>query len=466
MAEITAETLYTQLLEKDKPPRIYTLSDLGNGRRFADQYRDTVRYCHAHKKFYIFDSMRYAPDDNLKIFQLAAETIRNIYTEASSCIDEKKRAAIARHALSSESSQKLSAMLECAKPYMGVTPDEFDTDPWVLNCQNGVIDLRTGTLSPHDPSSLITKVIPAEFQVDAECPKWEAFIELVTGGDKDLAAFIQAAVGYSLTGLTDEHAVLFSYGLGANGKTTLSEFVLWLMGDYALKTDIESLMLHDKGSSPSPYIARLAGVRYALAAEVPEGRRLHESLVKELSGGDSVTARFLFGQPFTFKPSHKLWVVGNYKPRVSDTSEGFWRRVRIIPFGVTIPTDQRKPMSEILGGFQEEASGILSWAVTGCMMWQSNGLGIAKAVQDATLSYRKESDLVEQFLEDQTELHPEYRVEKARLYGAFKAWCEEAGETVGASKSKKWFSQQLSRRGFEAGGEGRSWIIGLRMKGA
>ncbi len=225
-------------------------------------------------------------------------------------------------------------------------------------------------------------MINVVYDSDAKCPEWEKFLDLVTGGDQDLQSFLQLAVGYTLTGRTDEHCLFVLYGTGSNGKTTFTETIRLLLGDYAQRVNIESLMQSwGSGQAATPDIANMAGARFVLSSEIPENRKLNESLVKDLTGGDAITARKLFANPFTFTPNHKLWIFGNHKPRVAGTDEGIWRRIRVVPFNVTIPKEQRRQMSDVLEVFQNEMPGILAWAVNGCILWQVNGLPIPEAVQ-------------------------------------------------------------------------------------
>ena len=360
---------------------------------------------------------------------------------------------------------RVESMLHSSKPYLSVTPNELDQHPMFLNVANGVVNLRTGELLPHDRTLLLTKFIDVEFHPNTPYPEWEKFLDLVTGGDLRLQQYLQAAIGYTLTGRTDEHCLFFLFGTGQNGKTTFTETLRQLFGDYARRVDIEALMqTWGQGQAASPYVAGIAGARFVLSSEIPENRKLNKSLVKDLTGSDAISARYLFANPFTFVPSHKLWVYGNYKPNVSGTDEGFWRRIRVIPFRVTIPNDKRRPMSEVLAAFQAEMPGILAWAVAGCQLWQTYGLQMPDAVQAATSDYRNEQDVVQQFLEEKCEMRPEFSVEKDSLYKAWSGWCEAAGEKEALRRTKKWFTRQMINRGYEHGGAGNQSLKGLRLK--
>ena len=208
----------------------------------------------------------------------------------------------------------------------------------------------------------------------------------------------------------------------------------------------------------------MLSARFVLSSEIPESRRLNESLIKDLTGGDTITARQLYQNPFTFAPSHKLWLSGNHKPRISGTDEGIWRRIRVVPFKYTFPKDQRKKMSDVLDSFKAEKSGILTWMVVGGLMWQDGGLSIPQVVDEATADYRNDQDLVRQFLEEKCEINKASSINKDALYRAWREWCEAAGENEAAKKTKKWLTHQLISRGFEHGGGGNSNLMGIDLK--
>jgi putative DNA primase/helicase len=444
--------------------REYALTDLGNGERFVDQHHPDVRYCYEWDKWLIWDGRRWVIGDQAALTRRAHATVRSIYRETANTPDENRRINIAKHAVRSEATARVESMLQSAKPYLVVKPDELDQHSMYLNVSNGVIDLQTGELIPHNRDLMLTKLIDVPYHINAGYPEWEQFLDLVTGGDKELQLFLQVAVGYTLTGRTDEHALFFLYGVGQNGKTTFTEAIRRLMSDYAQRVDIEALLQSfSRGQAATPSVASMAGARLVLSSEIPESRKLNESLIKDLTGGDTMTARFLYSNPFTFEPTHKLWMFGNYKPRISGTDEGIWRRVRVIPFRVTIPNDVRKPMHEVIASFEAEMPGILAWAVAGCLLWQANGLRMVDAVKEATSEYRSDQDVVQQFLEDRCEMNADFTVEKNELYKAWQIWCESVGEKDASRKSKKWLTQQMTKRGFEHGGDGNRSLKGIKL---
>jgi len=434
---------------EEKPPA-YNLTDLGNAERLRERHGTDLLYCHGWGKWLCWDGRRWQPDADAEVNRRATETIRNLYTLAANTADADERTRLAKHALASENRGRIAAMLDLAPALMPIRAELLDRHPMLLNAANGTLDLRTGKLQPHDRNHLMTKCIDVVFDMAAECPEWEKFITMVTGGDGELNLFLQLACGYSLTGLVDEHALFMLLGEGLNGKSTFTTALQHILGGYARRIDMEALMQTwgGHGNSATPYLAALQGVRFALATETPEGRRLNEAAIKDLTGGDVITARYLHANPIEFAPTHKLWLYGNHRPRVAAMDLGFWRRMRVVPFAVTIPEDVRLPQSEIMARFDREAPGILAWMVAGCLLWQGQGLGIPGAVAGATSQYKDEMDLVRQFLDERCEQHPDYSSTKVDLFRAFRVWCEETGEEAARHRGKRWLTTRLLEKGF------------------
>ena len=249
------------------------------------------------------------------------------------------RGNLARHALKSEAEGRLRAMVNLAKtePSIPVKQSMLDADPWLLNCQNGTIDLRTGKLLAHHRSNLCTKEVPIAFDSDAKCPTWIAFLGRVMADNRALVRFLQRAVGYALTGMTSEQVLFFLYGTGANGKSTFIETCRNLVGDYAQQADFDTFMPKEKGH-PRNDLARLAGARFVAAVEAAQGRQLAENVIKQATGCDVITARFLYHESFEYSPQYKLFLVANHKPVIVGTDEAIWRRIRLIPFTVNDST--------------------------------------------------------------------------------------------------------------------------------
>jgi len=306
-----------------------------------------------------------------------------------------------------------------SEPGIPIAPDQFDTDPWLLNCLNGTIDLKNGELRPHNRDDLITRMVPVEYDAKATCPLFLKFLDRIMGGNQSLISFLQKILGYSLTGSTREQCLFFLYGLGANGKSTLLNIVQSLWGDYATRTSSETFLAKKPGSIPND-VAALRGARLAIAVEVEQGRRLAEVLVKEMTGGDTISARFMRAEWFSFKPQFKILLAANHKPIIRGTDFAIWRRIRLIPFTVQIPKEEQdRDLPEKLSA---ELPGILNWAVAGCLQWHFGGLELPKEVDDATQDYRAEMDVLGGFIAERCIVDPGADATAAELYKSYTVW--------------------------------------------
>jgi putative DNA primase/helicase len=408
-------------------PKRIPRTDLGNAERFIARHGADVHWLPAWGKWMLWDGRRWRLDETLEVMRLAKATVRAIYAEADALPTRSEKKEIVNHAKRSEADSKIRAMLERAKaePGIAITTAQLDAHPWRLACENGVIDLRTGEIREHRREDLITKIVPVPYEPHMECPRWMAFLERVLGGDQDMIAFLQRAVGYSLTGSTSERALFFLYGSGANGKSTLLEILRALLAGYAQQADFTTF-LERKGDGPRNDIARLFGARLVTSSEVGEGKRLNESLVKTLTGDETVTARFLHAEFFEFKPAFKLWLAANHKPVIRGTDNAIWDRIRLIPFTVSIPIEERD--KGLQAALLAELPGILAWAVQGAVEWARNGLGTPIGVRLATEGYRHESDTLGAFLEDCCELNPMWEETSSKLYSTYATWCSTGGE--------------------------------------
>jgi putative DNA primase/helicase len=339
-----------------RPPQGFNLTDLGNAERFVAHHGEDVRYCYQWRKWLVWTGARWERDEAGRVHRLAKETVRSIYREASDEEDEDRRKALAKHARASESETRIRAMVELAKSEIPASPDQFDADPCLLNTSTGTIDLRTGALREHRREDLITKLAPVEYDPVAAAPTWETFLKRVLPGE-ELRGFVRRAAGYSATGNTSEQCMFIHHGPGANGKSTFQETISAALGDYAMRTPTETLLVKRPGGVPND-VARLKGARFVTASETEEGRRLAESLVKDLTGQDTISARFMWAEWFDFKPTHALHLSTNHKPEIRGTDAAIWRRIRLIPWAVTIPpAEQDRELPEKL---RTELPGVLA----------------------------------------------------------------------------------------------------------
>jgi putative DNA primase/helicase len=426
------------------PPYEERFTDLANAERFIARHGEDVRYCYPWRTWFVWAGPRWEPDTTGKVHRLAKDTVRSIYREAAEAESESRRKELARHAQRSEAEAKIRAMLELAKSEVPISPDELDADRWVLNCQSGTIDLvGSGELMAHRREDLITKIAPVEYAPEADAPTWRATLQRVLP-NPEIRAFFKRLCGYALTGGTAEHVLPILYGTGANGKSTVLNALLDTLGDYAAQA-APDLLIAKRNSHPTE-LADLFGKRLVAAIEVEDGRRLAESLVKQLTGGDRVKARKMRQDFWEFEPTHKVFMAVNHKPTVRGTDTAIWRRIRLIPFTETIPpAEQDKRLPEKL---RKERAGILRWAVEGCLEWQREGLQAPGQVRKATRDYRAEMDVIAAFIDEECILAEHATTTAKALYSAYKAWCEENGEKPEAQRG---FNGRLRERGFESG---------------
>ncbi|MFC1835038.1 phage/plasmid primase, P4 family [Thermodesulfobacteriota bacterium] len=428
-------------------PVEYPFSDLGNAQRLVDAHGEDLRWCPKLNTWFKWDGSRWAQVDAEVVHSLAKAVIKGIYDRAYA--EEAK--VKSNFALKSQDQRSIKRMVDSAKsePGMLVEPDVFDQDPYALNVKNGTIDLKTGELRPHDRGDMITKVCPVDFDPEAKCRWFKAFLRKIFGEDKRLIRFLQKALGYSLTGSCAEQVWFVLYGTGSNGKSTLLNTILHVMGQYALQVPADTF-LQRRGDGPRDDLAKLAGTRLIVASEPSNMKRLDAGTIKSFTGEDLITCRPLYGKYFSYRPQAKLFLASNHRPGVSDDSHGFWRRIRELPFTVQIPdNEQDKNLGEKL---KQEAPGILARMVRGCLAWQKTGLEPPKVVRRATQEYRSEMDLLEGFFdelkEDFTiEWGENKRIETKVLYRKFLDYCEAL--RVKKPMTRNMFTRKLGERGYK-----------------
>lgn len=422
------------------------LTDLGNGERFAARYGGQVRYVAAWDKWLLWNGRRWVPDNTAEVMRLAKFTAKAIHAEAAIAEDEDRQKEITKFAFSSQSRSRLEAMLALAKsePPIAIAYSSLDADPWLLNCENGTVCLRTGELRPHDPGDLITKSTGIDYAADAgdDPVLWADFLHTIFAADRELIRFVQRLLGVSLIGEQKEHLFPIAYGSGANGKSVLFGVVQDALGEYAI-TAAPNLFTVKRGDSHPTELADLHGRRLAVLNETQDGARLNEGLIKSITGGDRIKARRMREDFWEFAPSHTAYLVTNHRPVVSGTDYGIWRRLRLLPFTVTIPAEQQdRDLPEKL---RSEGPAILRWMVQGCLDWQREGLGEPAAVKVATEGYRAESDTVGRWLEECCTVNLEVTAKASDLLESFNSWAAKVHER---EASQRWLGQRLGERGF------------------
>jgi putative DNA primase/helicase len=437
-------------------------TDSGNAEMFAALYGEGVRFDHKAGRWLIWDKARtrWTEDEQRKVRILAKKTARRRATAALKLASQDERKREFFWATHSEGRFRIDAALELAKSEAPISDDGngWDCDSWLLGVANGVVDLRAGKLRPAMQQDRITKSSPVVFNENAVCPRFDTFLAEVFDNDTALIEYVQKAVGYTLTGLTREQCFFACHGAGQNGKSTLFEVILYIMGDYG--TDLPFSVLEKKKQLPVGEGMNLPGARFAKSVETREDLQLDEARIKSWTGGDTITINPKYRAPLSFTTTHKLWLAFNHRPGVTDDTDAMWRRVRLIPFKHTFDSTQAD--RELLDKLKAEAPGILNWAIQGCLAWQRDGLKTPEAVERATNDYEEESDVLSPFLADCCETDTAYNVPKGDLRSAYESWCSANRERP---LGKKAFAERMLGHSFGEGSTGRvRYWTGLRLR--
>lgn len=432
-------------------------TDVAQGRRLVLRHGKDIRYCGPQAKWYIYTGSRWTVDERHTIEAKTKAIGSSLWDQVAEAAKRdasdkliKELTSAAKYYQSVRGVQ--NAMIAArSEPGISVLPGEFDSDPWLLNVANGTIDLRTGELRPHDRADLIAKLAPVEYRPDAECPRFESFLRGIMAGNVLLVNFLARLFGYCIAGDVREQVLPILWGGGSNGKSTLLNCIIELMGDYAGRA-APDLLLVRRGSAHPTELADLQGRRMIVCNETEDGRQLAESLVKDLTGGDRIKARRMREDFWEFAPSHKVIMPTNHRPDVRGSDHAIWRRILIVPFTVRY-WDQEKgetgapelKMDKALPAkLEAESAGILRWLVRGCLEWQRNGLNVPPEVRAATDEYRKEADQLGSFIDNccVVDFHA-----RAGATDLFKAYQEFTGDKA---MTQKCFGSMLTERGYHS----------------
>lgn len=441
----------------------YSYDDTGNAERFYDAFGEVVRYSYVRKGWFFYDGRMWVFDQQGMAKTLVDRTIKAMKNEKiyvpEDGDEEKARKAFSKHLKSTRNSSGKTNMLKEAQHLLPIQPEDFDKDIYLFNVQNGYLNLKDGTLYEHDKEKYFTKISPVEYTEKIDCPLWLDFLDTIFAGDQDLIEYMQRAVGYSLCGSTQEQIMFILYGNGRNGKSVFLDVISDLFGSYAANIQPQTIMVKSQSSSASSDIARLDGARFVTASESGDGVRLDEGLVKQLTGGDKVTARFLHENEFEFDPQFKLWLCTNHKPIIRGTDEGIWRRLAIIPFNVYIPDNKVDP--HLKTKLKREIKGILKWAVEGFTKWHKDGLKEPAIVKAQRKEYRTEMDTVENFINDCCVRDPRKRGTAQQLFSAYRAWAIENNQYQMSSTK---FGREMGKKFDKMKTNGTNVYIGVALK--
>jgi putative DNA primase/helicase len=402
--------------------------------RFAIQHAGDLRYVAELGRWYFWDGKRWRRDTQLLGFDSARRICR---AAAAECNEHHRLRTIA-------SAKTVAAVEKLARSdhRLAATIDQWDADPWLLNTPDGAVNLRTGKLRHHRSGDHMTKITAVGPDASCEIPMWRKFLDRITGRNTDLQDYLQRVLGYALTGVTTEQALFFIFGPGANGKSALLEAILGIVGDYGQTSPIETFTASNFDRHPTE-LARLHGARLVTATETEEGRRWAESRIKQLTGGDRVSARFMRQDFFEYVPQFKLIIAGNHMPGLRTVDEAARRRFNLIKFGVVIPAHERD--RHLARKLKREWPGILAWLIEGCLDWQERGLDPPDVVREATDEYFRQEDLFAMWVEEKCVRDANAFTSRENLFDSWSFWTRKAGEPAGTRRD---FYNELRRRHF------------------
>lgn len=437
-------------------PESFRQTDLGNAERLVHQHGKSIHYCYQRKQWLVWNGKCWQWDQGAKITSLAQKTVRTIYIEAANEDNYEERKALASHAKTSESNSRIKAMIEQAEPMVAVDTEDLDSHSWKLNCMNGTVDLKTGKLLSHNRDDLITMTCPVDYYPDAHSDLWDKFINKVCDGKTDVISYLQRCIGYTLTGDTREQCLFFCWGTGMNGKTTFLNAFREILSLYSLQTNTDMFMtaFNPQKQGHSEDVANLYGKRYVVGSEIEEGRRLAVTKLKQMTGGERVRASHKFEREIEFDVTYKIWLNGNHRPDITDTTYAIWRRVKLIPFNVKITKEEDD--KQLKYKLRSQFPALLAWAVQGCLDWQKSGLREPMEVRNATEIYRLEQDVLGDFIEDCCILEILASIPKSELRRQYETWCKDNNTDP---VSQRTFRTRLIEKGVTDGKSGsvRYW---------
>jgi putative DNA primase/helicase len=426
-------------------------TDLSNARRFVAMHGQFVRFCAPQGVWYVWNGRQWREDDTGEVYRLAKQVPDAIFKAALAFGDDDTF----RFAVRSASARGIEAMLKLAEsePGIAVVPEQFDAHPWLLNCVNGVLNLRTGELGAHDPALYLSKLCQTAYDPDAANYEFEKCLDKIFDGRQPLIDFLRRLIGYCLTGQTTEQILPILFGGGSNGKSLLLKlFILMLGNDYAMTANRE-LLIGKKGEVHPTELASLFGKRLVVSIETDDGHQLAEGMVKQLTGGDRIRARRMREDFWEFDATFKVLLCTNHKPEIRGDDHAIWRRIALLPFDVRFwnadAGESGPPELQADKGLferlQTELPGVLAWAVCGCLEWQRDGLRMPDEVRQATKEYRNSEDVLAAFLAEKCLTMPGVKVRTSQLYQVFREWCKETGET---DRGQRKFGMAMTAHGF------------------
>ena len=464
-----SESSYTFSFNEDKTKKIVPRSwdDQGRGLRMRDQFATVLKFNAVDKKWFFFNGSYWQEDIGNQRVELAAERVANSIKKekpelsfSTKTDEDKAMNEWYRFQKDSRSHMAKMHMIDEFKKYVIVKHGEFDKEDMLLNTESGYVDLSNGELHDHDIDKKFSHQTLAEYSDNVDAPLWDKFLNQIFNSDEELIHYVQKAIGYSFTGSVDEQCLFILNGRGRNGKSVFSNVVSDVAGNYAKQMNVQTIVAKkNQSGSANSDIARLEGARIVTSSELNEGDRFDESLVKQLTGGDKILARFLYGSEFEYKPKFKIWMATNHLPIIRGTDDGIWRRIKIIPFNIQIPKEKVDKKLEYK--LKAEYTGILNWIVQGAIMWQQEGLEDPEAVRQVIENYRAEMDPLDAFLEECCTTGQNYSIKAREMYDAYHEWAKES-EEYKMSMTK--FGREMSKKLLRAKKRDGWYYVGLKLK--
>lgn len=464
-----SESSYTFSFNEDKTKKIMPRSwdDQGRGLRMRDQFATVLKFNAVDKKWFFFNGSYWQEDIGNQKVELAAERVANSIKKekpelsfSTKTDEDKAMNEWYRFQKDSRSHMAKMHMIDEFKKYVIVKHGEFDKEDMLLNTESGYVDLSNGELHDHDIDKKFSHQTLAEYSDNVDAPLWDKFLNQIFNSDEELIHYVQKAIGYSFTGSVDEQCLFILNGRGRNGKSVFSNVVSDVAGNYAKQMNVQTIVAKkNQSGSANSDIARLEGARIVTSSELNEGDRFDESLVKQLTGGDKILARFLYGSEFEYKPKFKIWMATNHLPIIRGTDDGIWRRIKIIPFNIQIPKEKVDKKLEYK--LKAEYTGILNWIVQGAIMWQQEGLEDPEAVRQVIENYRTEMDPLDAFLEECCTTGQNYSIKAREMYDAYHEWAKESEEY---KMSLNKFGREMSKKLLRVKKMDGWYYVGLKLK--
>jgi len=423
--------------------KVYELNDTGNAQQLVDRYQGFIKYNFENKIWKIWNGKYWQNDITKQIKSYAEVIVNDMKTQAFQSEDDYDRKLKLKNVQRAFSSAGKEAFLKEAQHLTGVpvVNSNFDSHEFLLNVNNGIIDLKKGILVDHEKTFLLSKFIPIDYEENKTPKQWIKFLNEIFLGDQELILYLQKAIGYTLTGSIREQALFILYGDGNNGKSVFLDIISRLLGDYAINVQVETILERKNGNNYTSDLARLKGARFVTTGENNEGSKLNEGLVKQITGGEQITARFLYGTEFEFYPNFKIWIQTNHKPIIRGTDAGIWRRIHAIP--LTYKVSESKRDKDLVKKLESELPSILSWAVEGCLLWQKEGLKLPPVIAAGIQEYKNEMDIISTFISEECDLITDWETNANVLYSEYEKWSKNSNEYL-MSKTK--FGREIAKR--------------------